>query len=453
MSAASAAPPEDELDLAALLEENAALRAEHEQLLAETAQYGLMLELPNEPTSPASAKAVSSRYEAMERQRKALLGVRRLGDELEELSMRNAKLKGEAGQLREENTRLVEQNAALRAASRASTPALATPTGPARTAARTPAVRTPVAQNVIGTGVDDPIKPELMVAGSLVLPPGLEKRAAEISAAIKLGDQEKLNTCSVEQRKELVAAMLKVGLFDAAVPASLAPAPPPAQVPFNLPPAAAIAAKCTHDPAGAVQGSAEKAAPPPVTARSGAPAPISAAAAFGGRKATAASAAVPGATTTIAAKLAPVVAVSQGRGGSLEKQAQDITELLSSCSDSERKELVADMLRQGLFGGSGYSPPSTAALPRYEHKVTTAEPATVEEGLFGNHQVRNRRDSPSRTSFPSPSRSSVGEFRNLRKFSADYGENSMLKLEEMDENSRERVVREKLQELNTRFRA
>mmetsp|Transcript_86032 Transcript_86032/g.200035 ORF Transcript_86032/g.200035 Transcript_86032/m.200035 type:complete len:426 (-) Transcript_86032:175-1452(-) len=419
MAAAVEPSPEDAADLAALLEENATLRAEHEQLLAETAECGLMLELPADPSSPQSALAVSSRLEAMKRQRKALLGVRRVADELQELSARNAKLKGEAGELREENRRLNQKNAVLRAASRASTPA---------EAARRPAV-------TAGFHVD----------GSLVLPPGLEKRANEISTAIKLGDQDKLNTCSDEQRKELVAAMLKVGLFDAAVPASMvpAPSPPEAQAPLTLPPAATIAAKKkVYEPDAISSPAAVRLAGSPLAHASKNIEPLSA--------------------------ISPSAATEPSRrklagNGSIEKKAQEIAEMLNSCNDAERKELVAEMLRQGLFAGSLASTSPTGTQSRREAKAQanvraigdTSKPTFQDTlGSTAFPDEARSKDSPYQGSITSMTpmglpRSSTDELRR-RPISTDslQHSNSTLLVEEMDENSRERVVREKLQELN-----
>jgi len=400
---------EDSLDLAALLEENTALRAENERLLAETAEYGLSMDLPTDPSSPQSAKAVSSRFNLVERQRQTLLGVRRLGDELQELSQRNAELKGEAGRLREENSRLNQQNAALRAASRATTPAVVTP-----------AVATPVGKQAILPSV----KPGDIVSGPLVLPGGLEKRAAQISTAIKRGDRDALNTCSEAQRKELVAAMLKVGLFDAAVPASMTTPPPEQEVILEPPPTAPIG-KVAKEPAGggqtkavaadaparaasrpAVPGAAPDAATEPTAAKLGlppgaAPPVVAPPHEEAVARPVGVSAPVP---PTAGALQRDAMGVRRRGTGELERQAQEIADRMKTCSDAERKELVAEMLRQGLFGGqSGPSPPSTAPMQRSDAK-----------------------DSVTST---------------LSNFS----------LQELDENGRERVVREKLQELNTRM--
>jgi len=127
----------------------------------------------------------------------------RLGEELQELRQANTSLREAARQLYEENASLREENTVLRSKRPA---AVATEPGP-KWGQRA------VAAPVRGQGALQPV-PTPVKANNAGCVPHVEQRALEIANAIKGGNNSVLSKCTEEQRKELVAAMMKAGLFD-----------------------------------------------------------------------------------------------------------------------------------------------------------------------------------------------------------------------------------------------
>mmetsp|Transcript_15102 Transcript_15102/g.53004 ORF Transcript_15102/g.53004 Transcript_15102/m.53004 type:complete len:395 (-) Transcript_15102:169-1353(-) len=172
--------------LAALLEENASLQAENEALRAEAAQYG-SVPAPAAALDAAEAgseERLSERLETLRRDQQALYKIIHLKDELQSLQKAKDQLQLVAGSLQEENSELLSQLEEL------------------------------------GPTTPKPVKLEdvTMPAGSL--PSALEGRASDISSGIRRGDASALESCSDEQRRELIVAMLQAGIFTATSPST-----------------------------------------------------------------------------------------------------------------------------------------------------------------------------------------------------------------------------------------
>lgn len=200
-----------ETPLSVLLEENAALKVENEALRAEAERCGA------KPVDISSKEQLLiSKLETLKREREVLKTIRPIGDELNELKQANGKLAHEAAQLQQENEVLrtekdkVQAEADAAAAEAAATAAAKRPSplawsSPAASMRPTP--RRPPETPTIPPGTFQT--------------PELEERAANISSAIEQGDPAALSTCDEEQRRELIAAMLKASLFKPMTPPSI----------------------------------------------------------------------------------------------------------------------------------------------------------------------------------------------------------------------------------------
>eukprot|EP00403_Amphidinium_massartii_P014593 CAMPEP_0178409064 /NCGR_PEP_ID=MMETSP0689_2-20121128/20267_1 /TAXON_ID=160604 /ORGANISM="Amphidinium massartii, Strain CS-259" /LENGTH=256 /DNA_ID=CAMNT_0020030189 /DNA_START=1 /DNA_END=771 /DNA_ORIENTATION=- len=164
---------DNEATLQALLAENEELRIENEALLAEARRCGLDPEgLPDPLDAVPGLAVMQGRLDALKKEREALAGVMRLGDELQEMQATNAKLREEASLLNQENTALKDRNKVLR----------------------------------LTQGRDGGDSKEIVASPA----------AAEAAPASPLSKEfEAMQYCSPEKRKELIASLLKAGFFDA----------------------------------------------------------------------------------------------------------------------------------------------------------------------------------------------------------------------------------------------
>lgn len=462
MAAATSSSDGEAAALEASLEENRALRAEHEALVAETQQLCLALEnadVPSQNMASAHMDTVChSNLESLRREQQMLMGISRLGGELEDLRDVNSKLQDEASTLRAQNAKLASDNAALRDRTQNATPPTAA-VRPAPMPAPVASVSAPPPKALVQV----PVAESGVCLDAQVLPPGLAKRADEISTAIKLGRPV---ACSEEQRRELVAAMLKVSLTTTSpqldedgylAPAVVAPSAattankrlPPAQpqnvaitqpqpvVPYAAPTPQTTKPAMTYAAPAPVE--VQKGAPAVVTTPTVASAPPPAAAQKIPASNTAASSKAPVPAHAAAARVSPPVSSS---GSALERRAQEIAEelrkgnsrALSSCSEEERKELVAEMLRQGVFMSSTSSVapiPTTISCGLAVGDI--AEPTALQESSL--------RGALHNLSSSAPGDTVSKKTELLSEVEIPEGMD--------DENFRERFIREKLQEMTT----
>jgi regulator of replication initiation timing len=177
-------------NLASLIKENAALQAENEVLRQETKEHAVSFELENEaiePTAHEEAAWLEVQVEALKREREALQTMLCLGEELQGLQRTNVALREAARHLAEENSILQAENISLHSSS----------------------------QSIIGSRAAAPssLAPGQLDSESLL--DALDRRVHDLVGALGNGDQDILMTCDQHQRKEIAAAMLKAGLFDA----------------------------------------------------------------------------------------------------------------------------------------------------------------------------------------------------------------------------------------------
>lgn len=185
---------DEDADLETLIKENEALQAENEALRREIGEHAVAFESNEEaiePTGDEEATWLQARLEALKREREALENVLSLGEELQGLQRTNMLLREGTRHLEDENAMLRGEHAGLPAVgSRAMAPIAYAPSVKAapRTAAPGPS--------------------PLVLAGQASVGPG-----KEVAEALRRGDSKALNDVSKEQRKELIADMLKTGLF------------------------------------------------------------------------------------------------------------------------------------------------------------------------------------------------------------------------------------------------
>jgi hypothetical protein len=177
-------------DLERLLQEHEALQAENEALRKETKDHAVAFESDEEAIEPSAdeeAAWLQVRIEALRREREALQNLLSLADELQSLERTNVTLREATGQLEEENSKLHAERTALQAASR-------------------PSSR--------GSHPSSPLNP-LAVGSQGDGPHGiLERRVHDLTVSLGHRDQDVLVSGSQQQRKEIIGAMLRAGLFD-----------------------------------------------------------------------------------------------------------------------------------------------------------------------------------------------------------------------------------------------
>jgi len=363
---------EDERVLESLIQENAALQAENEALRAETFELcgGPPAALGDDEPLRASGWSPADPLEALKREQEALLGVLEIGKELEELRRINSALQEQVEGLREDNSVLRTESLALRD-SRAAASALPAP-------AHTPAPAV--------AGTTQPTAGKGSLDGNCLNDDDGHSKGDQRARELSTGNPDALVACSPEQRKEAIAALLKAGLFDvssatgakerAALPvagpgdgrapaamtldtgASAKPAPSPgaprdaAAAPSPAPAPAEHRRPAAPAPAPAAPASLERTAlPKPAAPAAAAPASLERTA-LPKPAAPAPAPAAPASLERTALPKAGVATDPQRRG-----RAQEIgealrrgdTKALTKCSSDERKELVAEMLKNGLF--------------------------------------------------------------------------------------------------------
>jgi len=348
---------ETDEDLERLIQENLALQAENEALRLETKEHAVTFQSDDEPVEPtpdSEAAWLQVQVEALRREGEALQNVLCLAEELQALQRTNIALREAEGQLREENSFLQAENTTLQAAS---PPAIGS-----RAAA-------PAAASMQRRGVE-PQAPK----GSL------DRRVHQLTVSLGHGDQDVLANCNQQQRKEIVAAMLKAGLFDplgeeqrtgaSAGLATTAPTygvaaavadGPPVSAPSSskqryVQPAASNAQSAQK---GAASNAQKVAAPAPTGSagpRISAPVAKAAAPAPTGSAGPRISAPVAAQQKASAALAAPVDAgampwpVSMGVGQDVaEALKRGDDKALNSLNKEQKKELIANMLKTGVF--------------------------------------------------------------------------------------------------------
>eukprot|EP00747_Dinoflagellata_sp_TGD_P166133 gnl/TRDRNA2_/TRDRNA2_188435_c0_seq1.p1 gnl/TRDRNA2_/TRDRNA2_188435_c0~~gnl/TRDRNA2_/TRDRNA2_188435_c0_seq1.p1 ORF type:complete len:498 (+),score=141.49 gnl/TRDRNA2_/TRDRNA2_188435_c0_seq1:67-1560(+) len=261
---------DDDLDVEALRKENEALWEENEALRKETLEIGLA-------TPRDDGLALQGRLEALRHEREMLQSMLKIGEELQELRNTNQALRQSSMQLRDQNAALQRENEQLRLENLA-----------AQQAAELEAQVAAAEKAVADAAPQEPAAPALgrapeqsATTASLSLTPQspspLEQKATDIAERVRKGDNKALARCSADERKELVAAMMKASLFQ------VMPSPPPAEEPAPAPaiqapeaaamlPAPSVQALHAAPPTHAAAPTAVAAAP----AATAAPAPMAA---------------------------------------------------------------------------------------------------------------------------------------------------------------------------------
>lgn len=364
---------EADAELEALLRENASLQAENDALRKDTSEYGIAADdlpvgVPSSDAAATSQAGQQARLDALRREREALLGVLRLGEELQELRQANCSLRDTARQLYAENASLRDENSSLREGPRS--PAFSQISAEIRAQATGQPVPTPGTPHAAAVGTD------------------LERKAMDIAEAIRNGNSELIGqvSCSPEKRKELVAAMLKAGIYDSTP--KVQPQTPPVvpakrQAPAPAPPAAPPPRAAAHlgtsgsleaDEWAAATGPKKKLAPahsfqdpaPPLAPAAAwqeqtlsapapramqVPAPPAASSVPAGMahgSGSRSSPALPAHGQGTRTKPLPPLRHGQDVNKITEALQQGNSEALTSMGDKQRKELIAEMLKAGL---------------------------------------------------------------------------------------------------------
>lgn len=163
-----------------LMKEHEALQAENDALKVEISQNAVSFDYDEEvvefePTAEEEAAKLQAQIEALRREGEALQNVVYLGEELQGLQRTNITL-------REATKQLEKENSTLQATSG-------------------PAVGSRPGANAFRKGDEVPLD-------------ALDRRVRDLIVSQGRGNQDVLSTCSKRQRQEIVAAMMKSGLFD-----------------------------------------------------------------------------------------------------------------------------------------------------------------------------------------------------------------------------------------------